>query len=235
MSPGLIIAALVMAYLLGAFPAGLIIVRVFTGRDIRNVASGRTGGTNAMRAGGFLAGVGTGILDVLKAALAIYIVRALNGSTYWLEVFAGLMTIIGHNYSIFLMERDGNKVRLRGGAGGGPTIGAALAMWPPSLLFTASIMSVMLFGVGYASLATMSIAITAAILFSIRALGGIGPWEYVVFGILAEFILIWALRPNIIRLAKGEERLVGWRARKKRTKAKASQSDDESQRRIYGD
>ena len=50
------IGLLVFSYLLGAVPFGLVIVRLKTGKDIRQVASGRTGGTNVMRAAGFLAG-----------------------------------------------------------------------------------------------------------------------------------------------------------------------------------
>jgi glycerol-3-phosphate acyltransferase PlsY len=44
---------------------------------------------------------------------------------------------------------------------------------------------------------------------------GASPWEYVLYGALAEILLIWALRPNIRRLVSGTERLVGFRARKK--------------------
>jgi len=60
----------------------------------------------------------------------------------------------------------------------------------------------------------MSIAVVATIIFIIRALSGASPWAYVLYGILAEVLLIIALRPNIIRLMNGTERLVGWRARR---------------------
>ena len=47
------IGVIFLAYLIGSIPFGLIIVKLTTGKDIRSVASGRTGGTNAMRAAGF--------------------------------------------------------------------------------------------------------------------------------------------------------------------------------------
>jgi glycerol-3-phosphate acyltransferase PlsY len=71
------------------------------------------------------------------------------------------------------------------------------------------------YGIGYASVTTMSVSFLAGIIFAIRAALGLGPWAYVGYAILAELIVIWALRPNIKRLLKGDERLVGWRARNK--------------------
>ena len=55
----------------------------------------------------------------------------------------------------------------------------------------------------------------SSIIFVIRAAMGFSPWEYAVYGLLAEILLVLALRPNIKRLLNGTERLHGWRARKK--------------------
>ena len=55
-----------LAYILGAIPFGLLIVKVTTGKDIRLVASGRTGGTNAMRAAGCWAGAATALFDHIQ-------------------------------------------------------------------------------------------------------------------------------------------------------------------------
>ena len=105
-----------LAYLLGSIPSGLIIVMLFSGKDIRRVESGRTGGTNAMRAAGYYAGVLTGILDLLKAAVAVWLAQALFPVNPWIHVFAALAAILGHNYSIFLLER-GAEGRARFPAG----------------------------------------------------------------------------------------------------------------------
>ena len=76
--------------------------------------------------------------------------------------------------------------------------------------------ALILFGIGYASVTTMSIALLSSGIFTILAILGKAPWEYIVYGVVAELLLIWALRPNIRRLLRGEERLVGWRAKKTR-------------------
>jgi glycerol-3-phosphate acyltransferase PlsY len=57
------------------FRAGLLVVRLLSGKDIRTIESGRTGGTNVMRAAGFTAGLITAITDILKATLTVWLVR----------------------------------------------------------------------------------------------------------------------------------------------------------------
>ncbi|MFZ3078094.1 MAG: glycerol-3-phosphate acyltransferase, partial [Bellilinea sp.] len=116
-----IVLVFVLSYMAGAIPFGLLVVWVFNGKDIRSVESGRTGGTNAMRAAGFFAGLLTAGLDVLKGVATGWIVAWLVPGIPWIQVVAALMAILGHNYSIFLIEEKiGGGVRLRGGAGGAP-------------------------------------------------------------------------------------------------------------------
>ena len=97
------IGSLLIAYLIGSIPFGLIFVWFIKRRDIRNENSGRTGGTNVMRSAGFLAGLITGLADFSKAYLAVILARTLTGGDPWIEAFAGLLSVVGHNYSIFLM------------------------------------------------------------------------------------------------------------------------------------
>jgi len=158
-------------------------------------------------------------MDFMKGMAAVWLARWLvpADSTWlvWFEVFAPLAAILGHNYSIFLAERNENgQLRLRGGAGGATAVGGAAGLWWPSMFIVVPVGLLVLFGIGYASVATMSIAVVATIIFIILALSGASPWAYVLYGILAEVLLIIALRPNIIRLMNGTERLVGWRARR---------------------
>jgi glycerol-3-phosphate acyltransferase PlsY len=169
-----------------------------------------------MRMAGFGAGFFTGLMDLFKGSIAVLLARALTNGHPWVEVGAGLLAVLGHNYSIFLYERIDGKLRLRGGAGGATTTGAVLAFWPSALLIIVPASIVIFYGIGYASVATMSLGLITAIIFLWRALTIQGPWAYVVFGIVVEVMLVWALRPNIERLMKGEERLVGWRARRAR-------------------
>src|SRR3989304_2280687 len=129
------IGIILLAYVFGSIPFGLLIVKLKTGKDIREVESGRTGGTNAMRAAGFWAGVATAMLDILKGRGAVWVAKWITPAE-WVHVLAPLAAILRHNHSIFLAERDenGKFIRLRGGAGGAPSVGGALGIWWPSVL-----------------------------------------------------------------------------------------------------
>lgn len=224
---GMIVIAL--AYLLGSIPFGLLIVKFKTGQDIRSIESGRTGGTNAMRAAGFDAGLLTAILDILKGAASVWIAYLLVPEMRLFQVLAPIAAIIGHNYSIFLPERDesGRLRRLRGGAGGAPSVGGAFGLWATSILLIVPLGALIFFTVGIASVTTMSVAFLAMVIFGIRAWLGLTPWVDVLYGVLAEILLIWALRPNLQRLFAGQERIVkyslnGWlRSKRERRRSQS--------------
>ena len=211
------IGVLLLGYVIGSIPFGLLIVKLKTGQDIRSIESGRTGGTNALRAAGLGAGLLTAFLDILKGATAAWLARALVPDTYLLHALTPVAAIIGHNYSIFLPERNeqGRIVKLRGGAGGSPAVGGAFGLWGPSILIVFPLGALFFFTIGIASITTMSVALLAIIIFTVRAWMGVGPWAYVLYGVLAELLLIWALRPNLKKLFSGNERIVrqslhGW-------------------------
>ncbi|MBI9048529.1 MAG: glycerol-3-phosphate acyltransferase [Anaerolineaceae bacterium] len=224
---GKILIVLFSAYIIGSIPFGLLVVRLLSGKDIRQIESGRTGGTNAMRAAGFLSGLVTMIFDALKGTFAIWLVQELvpleAPAIYWLQITAGILAIIGHNYSLFLIERDSNgKAHFRGGAGGATTLGGAIGLWPLSLAIILPMSILVFVFIGYASVTTMGIAFLTTMVFLYRAIIGASPWAYVLFGVIAEILLIIALKPNIQRLKEGKERLVGLRAyilKKKQTPA----------------
>ncbi len=207
---------LVIAYLVGSIPFGLLIVKATTGKDVRKIESGRTGGTNAMRAAGFWAGFATAILDILKSASMVLLAQRVMPDAYWLHVLAPVVAVIGHNYSIYLPERrEDGRWRLRGGAGGTPAAGGTIGLWWPSVFIIVPMGFALVFGIGYASVATMSIGFTSIIIFAVRAALGLSPWAYVWYGALVEVLILWALRPNIKRLMNGTERMVGWRAKRR--------------------
>ena len=227
-----IVIILIICYLLGSIPFGLVWVKIFTGKRHSRIASGRTGGTNAMRAGGFWVGFLTGLMDIFKGFATYWVVMAFGINDPWVRVVAAVTAIIGHNYSLFLLYRDeAGNLKLRGGAGGATALGGTLAIsmtvglivWPLSIL-------VFLF-IGYASVTTLSIAFFSTLIFLIRVLVQApgAEWAYVVYGVLAELLLIYALRPNIKRLREGTERVVGLRAArlKKKQKEKTPSSDPE--------
>ncbi|HMZ06220.1 MAG TPA: glycerol-3-phosphate acyltransferase [Anaerolineales bacterium] len=206
------------SYVLGSIPFGLLLVRLSTGKDVRQIGSGRTGTTNTLRAAGPAIAILTLLLDVLKGASAVWLARWLFPDNTWVEILAPVMVILGHNYSIFLAERDENgRLRLRGGAGGAPALGGALGLWPGSVLVLLPFIVLIYFGVGYASVTTMTVPLIATLLFAVRAWLGFSPWHYAIYCLIAEVFLLWALRPNIRLLLEGKERGVGWRARKVET------------------
>ncbi|HSF80689.1 MAG TPA: glycerol-3-phosphate acyltransferase [Anaerolineales bacterium] len=212
------LAVLLISYVIGSIPSGLLIVKLLTGRDIRSVESGRTGGTNVMRAAGFWAGLFTAILDILKSAACVWFAQIWFRGIVWLEILAPVMAIIGHNYSIFLLERtEAGRLRLRGGAGGAPCVGGSFGLWAPSILFIVPMAAFILYFIGYASVTTLSVAFLSTLIFAYRAWIGLSPWQYAIYGLIAEIVLIWALRPNIRRLLSGNERLIGLRAKRKYT------------------
>ena len=203
---------LLLSYLLGSIPFGVIFVRLFSGKDVRGVASGRTGGTNAARAAGLGVGLLTAIMDGAKGAGAVWLAEALLPAADWMHVLAPLAAIVGHNYSIFLLERDAqNRLRLRGGAGGGTTVGGAIGLWWPSALIVLPLGTLIFFGVGYASVTTLSIALGVTVIFWIRHTMGLAAMPDVYYGLIAFLLLAWALRPNIRALVEGKERFHGWR------------------------
>ncbi len=213
-----------LAYILGSIPFGLLIVKLKTGKDIREVESGRTGGTNAMRAAGFWAGFATAMLDILKGAASVWIAMWLTPNNHWVHVVAPIAAIIGHNYSIFVPEFDenGKFVQLRGGAGGAPSVGGAMGLWAPSILIILPLGMLTFFTIGMASITTMAVGAFAIVIFAIRAYMGQMPWVDVWYGVGAQILLIWALRPNLKKLFDGNERVVkyslnGWlKARKEK-------------------
>lgn len=222
------IALILLAYVFGSIPFGLLIVKLKTGKDIREVESGRTGGTNAMRAAGFWAGFATAMLDILKGAVGVWVARWLSPDQTWVHVLAPIAAILGHNYSVFLIERDenGKIIRFRGGAGGAPSVGGAMGLWPGSILIILPLGMLTFFSIGIASITTMAVALFAIIVFAIRASQGLLPWAYVWYGVGAELLLIWALRPNLKKLFEGNERVVkyslnGWLRARREAKSAA--------------
>ena len=215
------IGVVLIGYILGSIPFGLIIVKMKTGKDIRTVESGRTGGTNAVRAAGMGAGLLTALFDVLKGAASVWIAEALLPGNHVVHILAPLAAILGHNYSLFLIRRnEDGELRFHGGAGGAPALGGAMGLWLPIFPIVLAAGALIWFTVGIASLTTMAIGLVVTIVFAIYSSQGLLEPVNILYGVIAELFLIWALRPNIKKLLAGNERVVkfslnGWlRARK---------------------
>ena len=215
------IGVVIIGYIIGSIPFGLLIVKSKTGKDIRTIESGRTGGTNAVRAAGFWAGLLTAILDILKGAASVWLTQMILPENHLMHVLAPLAAILGHNNSVFLISRDETgKLRFHGGAGGAPALGGAMGLWLPifPIVFLAG--ALVWFTLGIASVTTMAIGLIVIVVFAIRSWLGLIEPVNIWYGVFAEILLMWALRPNLKKLLTGKERVVkfslnGWlRARK---------------------
>jgi glycerol-3-phosphate acyltransferase PlsY len=211
-----LIAGLI-GYLCGSIPFGFLYVKLVKKTDLREIGSGRTGGTNSLRAAGLPVGVATSLSDVFKGMLGIWLTKLVLGSLVsdawlsWLLITAGIMSVVGHNWSIF--------IKFKGGAGTGPNIGWATAIWWPMFPIGFVVMVALLLGVGMASVASLAMAIIVPVVFAVLYLMGYASFDvtpaYWIGGLIAAAVIIWALRPNIKRIINGTERLVGPRARRK--------------------
>jgi glycerol-3-phosphate acyltransferase PlsY len=220
MSNNIGIAALcvVTAYLIGSIPSGILIVKIFSGKDIREVGSGRTGGTNAMRAAGLAAGVLTAFSDVFKGFLAVYVIRLIIPDSHILEALCAVAAVAGHNWPIFL--------RFKGGAGTSPNLGAAVAFWPITGLMLIPFGAIVLFGTGYASVTSTVISFAIIVIFVMRTVFANQPPEYIGYAIGAFLLVAIALAPNYRRLISGTERIVGPRAKAVEAKRAAQAEQD---------
>lgn len=189
--------AAVLGYLLGSIPVGYLVIYAMKRQDIRKHGSGRTGGTNALRAGGSWAGVLTGAGDIIKGLLAIVAARWITGGAVWGDVLAAVAAVIGHNWSLYM--------GFKGGAGTGPNVGASIAIWPLSALWLIPLLPLGLNVVGYASVTSLIIAVIIPLTLALRAALFGGQWLHVLYGVLAALAVTWALRPNIRRILNGTE------------------------------
>jgi glycerol-3-phosphate acyltransferase PlsY len=222
------IGVVIIGYIIGSIPFGLLIVKMKTGKDIRTVESGRTGGTNAVRAAGLGAGLLTALMDILKGAASVWLAQTLLPENQLVHILAPLAAILGHNYSLFLISRDENgRLRFHGGAGGAPALGGAMGLWLPIFPIVFAAGALVWFTIGIASLTTMVIGLIVAIVFAVRSSLGLLEPVTIWYGVIAELLLIWALRPNIKKLLSGNERVVkfslnGWLKARKQARAESS-------------
>ena len=180
-----------------------------------------------MRAAGLWAGLATALMDIGKGALSVWLGTMFSSGTQWIAAISGFLAVIGHNYSIFLLNKDDSgKIRLTGGAGGAVTLGASIGLWAGSWMIILPLAVFFYVLIGYASLTTISIALSASGLFIVRALNGKNPWAYAAFSLSALLAVLIALRPNLERIRKGTERRVRLLARIFKEKKESKEPND---------
>ena len=193
---------LVIGYLLGSIPFGLVLTRAAGLGDVRKIGSGNIGATNVLRTGNKKLAAATLLLDGLKGTAAVLIaerIGAAHGIAILASLVGGLGAFLGHLFPVWL--------GFKGGKGVATYIGVLFgALWTAGLAFCLSWL-VIAFATRYSSLAAL---VSSAVL-------PIGLWFYgeVPLAILAAMmsaLLIWKHRANIGRLRSGEEPKIGAKA-----------------------
>lgn len=190
-----IVLVLILAYLLGSIPSGLIVGKVFYKTDIREHGSGNLGGTNTFRTLGVKAGLAVTIADILKGTLA-----ASLPVLFQLDInplLAGVFAVVGHTYPVFAGFRGGKAVATSGGV---------LLFCAPLMFLTILVVFFLsLYITKYVSLSSMLAGVCGVIYALIE-------WDIpllIVVTLMASFV-IYRHRANIKRIMNKTEPKVKW-------------------------
>jgi glycerol-3-phosphate acyltransferase PlsY len=191
--------ALVVGFLLGGVPFGIIVPRLIGGPDPRTIGSGRTGGANVSRAVGYRWALVSGLLDVAKASAAVLLVILIGGDVV-AQVAAALAAIVGHSRSVF--------IGLHGGRGVAPATGGALIIAPIILLAIFPVFVITILVTRISSIGSLSASlIGGVVMIVVTAATPLAP-VYYVYGVGVPG-LIWLFHAdNIQRLLSGKERRI---------------------------
>ena len=189
---------LLVSYLLGSVPFGLLVTRISGRGDLRKVGSGNTGATNVMRVGGLrLAGL-VWILDMAKAIIAVLVGAALGGEAF--GAWCGFVAILGHIFPVWL--------GFHGGKGISCLFGIFLAVNPLMFVFCGIEWLLVALTSGYSSLGALVVLTVAPIL-------GFAQSVNVGLAMIAISVLCFGRhRDNVSRLAGGTESKIGWKWKK---------------------
>ncbi|WP_375393210.1 glycerol-3-phosphate 1-O-acyltransferase PlsY [uncultured Sphingomonas sp.] len=185
--------SLLLGYLLGAIPFGVIVTRAGGAGDLRRLGSGNIGATNVLRTGRKGLAAATLLLDAAKGAAAVLIVGALWPGN---ELLAAAAAFLGHCYPVWL--------RFRGGKGVATLLGVALALsWPVGLVYAGAWLAVLAL-LRVSSLAGITAALSAPVAAAV-----FDRFDLVILLLSLALILLWKHGANIGRLLAGTEPRVG--------------------------
>ena len=189
---------LVISYLLGSIPMGLLQTRLSGKGDLRKVGSGNIGATNVMRVGGLRMAALTWLLDMAKIIVAVYIGWYLSGVGF--GAWCGFVAIVGHCFPLWL--------RFHGGKGVSGLFGMLLAISPLSFIFIGIEWLIVALTSGYSSLGALVVFVLCPIFGFVIDIN-------VGFAFLAVSLLCLVRhRENIARLIHDKESVVEWKWKK---------------------
>lgn len=192
------IVFLILAYIAGSFPSGLVIGKAIFHKDPRDYGSHNTGATNSYRVFGAVGGLMVLILDAGKGMLGVYLgqqVGLIMAPEYqiYLMIVGGLLALVGHSCSIFL--------HFKGGKGVATGLGIILFLAPWETLIIFAVWAVI---VGLTRIVSLG-SIVAAILVPITMYFFAEPMPVTIFGLVAAILVVVRHKDNIIRLLQGKE------------------------------
>ncbi len=202
------IILIISAYLLGSFPSGVVIGKVFKKIDIREHGSKNVGTTNAIRVLGKKLGLVVFLLDVAKVALIALIVKYNTNLTPYHYTFFGYFGLFGHMYPVFTGFKGGKAV-----ASG---FGLALVFTPLQALAAITVFFITIKISKYVSVGSVTAAIAYLIFIVVWPVGDqwykmadADRFYLVLFGSITVLGILYKHIPNYKRLLKGEENKIG--------------------------
>jgi len=186
--------ALVIGYLLGSIPFGLILTRLAGTPDLRSIGSGNIGATNVLRTGRKGLAAATLVLDALKGTAAVIISGSIGGPEA--AMLAGLGAFLGHLFPVWL--------KFRGGKGVAVYIGILIGLfWPAAVLFCV-IWLATAFLTRYSSLSALIASVVTPVFLLLLGHSALA----LLFAVLT-LLLLYMHRENIQRLRTGTEGKIG--------------------------
>ena len=190
------IVLLVLGYLVGSLPFGILVCRAWKAPDPRLVGSGNIGATNAARTAGYPAGVLVLLLDAAKGMGPTSL--ALGWLPAWGAALVGLACFCGHCWPIYL--------GFKGGKGVATALGVYLALSPWALLFTVLLLGATLGITGHMSLGSMAGCLSAPVWTALLG----EPWSVTAVAVVLAGLVVLRHKDNINRLRQGQE--LRWRS-----------------------
>ncbi|HEX6655513.1 MAG TPA: glycerol-3-phosphate 1-O-acyltransferase PlsY [Candidatus Limnocylindria bacterium] len=197
-----------LGYLIGALPFGMLAGRLAGGVDLRQTGSRRTGATNTLRTLGWRWAALVLLLDVGKGAAAVLLARWLYvagppGSAEWVQAAAGVAAVVGHNWSALIGFRGGRGVATSGGG--------MLVLSPLTLLVVVPLVALVVWRTRYVSLGSLAAAVAAPLVTGALAASGAVGWGAVAYAAACGLLIVISHGDNVSRLRAGTERRLGER------------------------